>query len=68
MTTTTWCACSELAEEPFRNLVITFEETPRLVTIVGDTLLKRVSCIRGIPWGGSTNFQAALDLILDKVH
>jgi hypothetical protein len=49
----------------FHNKVITFEETPHLVNITGDSLRDRMDCVKSLPWGGNTNLQAAFDLILN---
>ncbi|KAF0716977.1 Aste57867_2563 [Aphanomyces stellatus] len=55
---------SELVLDEFKGLVMTFETTPRFHTVVGETLLQKVLSLASAPWGGSTNFIAALRLIL----
>eukprot|EP01114_Cavostelium_apophysatum_P013859 TRINITY_DN3450_c0_g2_i3.p1 TRINITY_DN3450_c0_g2~~TRINITY_DN3450_c0_g2_i3.p1 ORF type:complete len:876 (-),score=265.76 TRINITY_DN3450_c0_g2_i3:161-2746(-) len=57
---------SEVTAEPFKNLVMTFETSPSLVEITGATLRDRVIALRQAPAGGSTDFQACMDLILNK--
>ena len=51
----------------FKNHILTFETTPQLVNVGGDTLFEQLAKIRKAPWGGSTNISAAFDLILEKV-
>merc|ERR1711881_607597 len=56
---------SDLADEPFKNQVVTFESQPRWHKI--PSLSSPVEQIRNLsraPWGGSTNFAAAMDLLL----
>jgi hypothetical protein len=48
----------------FTQKFITFDTNPQLLTIPPGTLCDQVNFIKGTPWGGSTNFQAAFDLIL----
>ncbi|KAF0693818.1 Aste57867_15257 [Aphanomyces stellatus] len=55
---------SDLAQDEFKGLVLTFEETPRFHHVVGETLLAKVQCLANAPWGGSTDFVAALRLVL----
>merc|ERR1712137_541169 len=55
---------SELCDGPFHNMVITFETTPRFHNVEGNSFQERVRNLANAPWGGSTNFQAAMDLIL----
>jgi len=56
---------SELCDGPFHNMVITFEETPRFHEVQGDSFQQRVRSLANAPWGGSTDFLAAMDLILE---
>jgi len=44
---------------------ITFESRPRLVELHGDTLGERAWGVKRLPWGGSTNFDAVFDLLID---
>jgi len=57
---------SEVTAAPFTNQVLTFETSPQLHKITGNTLRDRVNHIQKMPWGGSTNFVAALDLLLHQ--
>jgi hypothetical protein len=59
---------SELTHSAFRDRFITFESQPRYVNVTGQTLQERVSGIASAPWGGSTNFLAACQLILNVVR
>lgn len=49
----------------FHNMLITFESSPHLIEIQGNTLRDKIRYIRTLPWGGSTNLSAVFDLILD---
>uniref|UniRef100_A0A7S4HV64 TROVE domain-containing protein n=1 Tax=Vannella robusta TaxID=1487602 RepID=A0A7S4HV64_9EUKA len=55
---------SEVSCGPFRDMIITFESCPKFHHVQGENLLERVRNVMRMSWGGSTNFQAALDLIL----
>jgi hypothetical protein len=47
-------------------MVLTFESTPRWHKLVPtDTLVQKVRSLQKAPWGGSTNFLGAYQLILD---
>ncbi|KAJ3122429.1 hypothetical protein HK098_002835 [Nowakowskiella sp. JEL0407] len=59
---------SEIAEPPFKDLVMTFESRPQFHQVEGDTLYAKVKNLIHAPWGGSTNFAAALDLILSTAQ
>jgi hypothetical protein len=51
--------------EPWEGRVITFETRPRWVSInPSSTIHQQVQVLREAPWGGSTNFAAAVDLVL----
>ena len=56
--------CADKCKGPFKNHFITFSENPELVSLQGADLVEKVSNIRCIN-AGNTNFEAALDLILD---
>jgi hypothetical protein len=57
---------SELAAPEFRNRVITFHEKPNWHAFDHThTLEQKVRSAMSAPWGGSTNFAAAMQLILD---
>lgn len=51
---------------PLNGAMITFHETPTLVTMPPATssLAEKVAAAQRMPWGGSTNFQSAIDLLL----
>jgi hypothetical protein len=51
--------------EVWKDVVLTFESQPRLVKVKGETLYEKVKSIAKAPWGGSTNFMAALNVILE---
>ncbi len=51
--------------EVWKDVVLTFESQPRLVKVSGETLYEKVNSIRSAPWGGSTDFMAALNVILE---
>lgn len=52
--------------EEFKNIIISFHENPQFHDIKGDNLLEKIKCILATPWGGSTNFQAVFDMILER--
>lgn len=56
---------TERQTSAFKDLIVTFETTPRLFKVEGDTLIQRVNNVRGAPWGGSTDFEAAMKLVLN---
>jgi hypothetical protein len=51
--------------EVWKDVVLTFESQPRLVKIKGETLYEKVKSIAKAPWGGDTNFMAAMNVILE---
>ncbi len=51
--------------EVWKDVVLTFESQPRLVKVKGESLYEKVNSIRSAPWGGSTDFMAALNVILE---
>ncbi|PAN16645.1 LOW QUALITY PROTEIN: hypothetical protein PAHAL_3G074600 [Panicum hallii] len=55
---------SELSEQPWAGRVITFSSEPEIHTIKGDTLQRKLSFVKSMEWGFSTNFQAVFDRIL----
>lgn len=59
---------SDLAADPFKHRVLTFESTPAWVATSQPTLDHKVSALRRASWGGSTNFLAAFDLILQSLE
>ncbi len=48
----------------WKDVVMTFEQKPRIVKVKGATLLEKLGSIKAAPWGGSTDFMAAMRLIL----
>eukprot|EP00026_Physarum_polycephalum_P003826 Phypoly_transcript_03842.p1 GENE.Phypoly_transcript_03842~~Phypoly_transcript_03842.p1 ORF type:complete len:604 (-),score=57.53 Phypoly_transcript_03842:525-2252(-) len=57
---------SELTPPPFTNCVVTFHTKPSFHIVSGASLHDRAWDLKGAKWGGSTNFQAVFDLILDR--
>ena len=55
---------AETAPEAWRDRVLTFHTTPTWHKIRGKTLRERVRNLMSAEWGGSTNFEAALNLVL----
>ncbi|KAK3269300.1 hypothetical protein CYMTET_22254 [Cymbomonas tetramitiformis] len=47
---------AEVADGPLASHVFTFDTTPKLVHIDGETLLARAQQVLGMGWGGATNF------------
>jgi hypothetical protein len=57
---------SELAVPAFRDRFITFHESPTWHKLpTGGSLKEKVASAQSAAWGGSTNFGAALQLVLD---
>ena len=59
---------SESLPEPFRNKVMTFSSQPAFHTVTGTTLRERADNLLAANWAGSTNIQAAFELILSLVE
>lgn len=62
---------SSMSKGPFKDKFLSFESKPRFVDLSDcDTLTKKAVKCQNSPWGGSTNFESAHDLILDalKTH
>lgn len=58
-----------VAKGPFKGNVMTFETNPKFHHIdTTESLHSQVASLRHAPWGGSTNFQAAFDLILSTAN
>ena len=55
---------SEVSSGPFNNMIITFESNPKFHHVQGDSLHSRVKDVMRMSWGGSTDLQKAMDLIL----
>jgi hypothetical protein len=57
--------CAERTQGAFKNKFVTFDEKPTLVDSPSErTFVERCDSIMRADWGGSTNFQATFDLIL----
>jgi hypothetical protein len=57
---------SEISEPAFANRCLTFESEPTWVTFdSSNTLSEKVTNMMRAPWGGSTNFEAAMERILE---
>lgn len=57
--------CAEKAQGPFANHFITFESNPHFMEVEGVDFCDKVWRISEAPWGGSTNIEAAFDLMLN---
>jgi hypothetical protein len=51
--------------EVWKDVVLTFESRPQLVKVQGNTLYEKLRSISRTPWGGTTDFMAAMRVILD---
>ena len=59
---------SELTAPAFRGRVLTFESAPRWHQIQGSNIQEKVSNLMNAPWGGSTNFRAAMLKIVEALE
>lgn len=59
---------SELTAPAFRDRVLTFESQPRWFKVQGANIAQKVRNLMSAPWGGSTNFRAALMRIIDVIE
>jgi Domain of unknown function (DUF2828) len=60
---------SEITHDAFKDMILTFETQPRWHRLNStDSIVKKVRSLANAPWGGSTNFEAAYDLILQVVE
>lgn len=60
--------CAECTHPAFRDRMLTFDSTPTWHNVSRyKTLYERIQSFRGVSQGLSTNFQAAVDLILDRL-
>ena len=57
--------CAEKARGPYHGNFITFSSNPAFVKTEGVDFCDKVSRMSKAEWGGSTNIEAAFDLILD---
>jgi hypothetical protein len=57
---------AELSPDPWHGRMITFTETPQWFVVPNTmtSLEERVGAVQNMPWGMSTNFNAALELVL----
>ena len=56
--------CAEKAQGPFANHFITFSSNPTFVEVEGVDFCDKVVRMSNADWGGSTNVEAAFDLML----
>jgi hypothetical protein len=60
--------CAETTSPAFRDRIITFDSTPTWHNVSRFSgLFNRIHSFRGVSQGTSTNFQAAVDLVLDRL-
>ncbi|TMW63956.1 hypothetical protein Poli38472_014661 [Pythium oligandrum] len=55
---------SSLAQDAYKDLVLTFETDSKFHHVQGETLFERVKHLAKAPWGGSTNFTSAFRAVL----
>jgi len=56
---------SEITHASFRNMIMTFDENPQWhILKPEDTIVQKVRSLQAAPWGFSTNFERAFELIL----
>lgn len=56
---------SEICHPAFRNMILTFEARPKWHLLKeGDSIVNKVRSLARAPWGGSTNFEKAFEMIL----
>lgn len=56
---------AERCKGTFHDYLITFESKPHLIKVPHGTLRDKLTYVRSLPWGGSTNLEAVFELILD---
>ncbi|MDC3332836.1 DUF2828 domain-containing protein [bacterium] len=56
---------SECSSGNFKNVVVTFSESPTVVMLAGD-LETRIRTIKAAPWGYNTNMERVFDLVLNS--
>lgn len=60
---------SEITHDSFKDRILTFESQPRWHRLVSTaSIVQKVRSLADAPWEGSTNFDAAYDLILQAVE
>lgn len=57
---------SERNEGPFKDLILTFSESPEFHMIQGDTLTDRVVNLRRANWGYNTDLELTFGVLLDR--
>lgn len=57
---------ASVADDPFRNTVITFSERPSFFNLKGDKWCEKANELKKAPWGMNTNFSAIFNLILNR--
>lgn len=57
--------CAERAKGPFQNHFMTFQSFPQLVEFNGMDFCDKMARAMRAPWGGSTDIEAAFDVLLD---
>lgn len=57
---------SQVAEDEFKDMVITFSEVPQFHQVRGKTLQEKVYSLQKAPWGGRTNIERVFQLILQR--
>ena len=55
----------EVTPKPWNGRVLTFSSTPKWHIIKGNSLKEKVECLKNAEWGGSTNFEESMNLILE---
>lgn len=59
---------SEKTAPAFRNRLISFDTTPKWIEFEGThRIWNKIEACKKAPWGGSTNFEAAYKLVLDRL-
>ena len=59
---------SEVNHPAFRDYLMTFDSTPSWISLVGAKSLKaKIDRCKQAPWGTSTDFEAAFDLLLNRM-
>ena len=59
---------SNICDKKFKDHILTFHETPSWCILDKDsTFCEKVKKIATMPWGGSTNFEASCNLIIDMI-
>ena len=59
---------SERTKGSFKDTVITFESNPQMVNLKETGIVARYREMMEVNWGGSTNFEAAYNLLLDSAQ